>query len=147
MLTDQDKNQIVAALRVFQAVRASGGSFVEMNGEWLNIDRMDHFNNWPQMTDDEIDELVDRLYGETKSGYPVKQSWTVVGFYDDTRQAYCDSFEAYEAYEAMAQANGGVTLVGAFPGQHKMTAPCDDSGCIANVEDMPEYKDHSNDAY
>lgn len=63
--------------------------------------------------------------------------YTVVGYYENTMQAYCDHIEAADEYAAMAKAKCD-TVIGAFPGEHQMTCPCDESGGIAAVEDMAD---------
>lgn len=63
-------------------------------------------------------------------------TYTVVGLYEDTRQAYADYIAAPDAYAAMAQAKCD-TVVCAFEGMHLVTVPCAESGCIAATKDMP----------
>lgn len=55
-------NQLVAALRVFQGVRQSGGRFTERNGQTSYVDLMEHFEETPQFDNHSIDILVDAIY-------------------------------------------------------------------------------------
>lgn len=135
----QEQNQIAAALRIFQAVRHEGGYFREMNGVPVLIGEMEHFEDTPPLADDDIDALIDRIYGVTADGEAVTPKvWTVVGFYEESMEAYADHIIAEDAYAAMAQAKCDI-VVGAIPGEHQMTCPGDESGCIAATEDMPGY--------
>lgn len=64
-------NQIAAGLRVFQAIRANGGWFKELDGSHVHIDRIDHFEDTAQLSDEEVNELVDAIYNGSVLDIPV----------------------------------------------------------------------------
>lgn len=62
---------------------------------------------------------------ESASGVPATRIYTVVGFYEDNMQPWCDHIEAANAQEAMSKAP--CTAIGAFHGEMPpMETPEDD---------------------
>ena len=72
-------------------------------------------------------------------------SWTVVGYYEDTWQAFCTHVEAVDAYAAMglvgkqSEAADSLLLVGAIQGKHDLWTPGEDNGSVASASEMVEH--------
>lgn len=74
------------------------------------------------------------------------KKFTVIGFYEYTGQVFAYPVRAEDEHAAMALAVNGdyidmsdssdVCVVGAVPGDHKLFAPCEDTGKIAYASDL-----------
>lgn len=69
-VSQEQANQLTAALRVFQAVRHHGGAFRDLDGSMTTISEMEHFEETNQPSDSEIEGLCTAIFDGVEAPEP-----------------------------------------------------------------------------
>lgn len=72
------------------------------------------------------------------------KTYSVIGFWDDTDQAFCDHVQASDQYEAMGKVGtregvGTLVLIGAIEGEHDLLTAGDDNDSTCYASEMAEF--------